>query len=370
MRICLKCRWIYSKNGSSALGNGKSRNYSTIVRKPAASDYNIPHVPVLADQVIKFLKPEDSKLIIDMTFGAGGHTRRFLEKSKTLKIICLDRDPLAYNYAKQLKHEYPDQIIPLHGKFSDLPDLLSIHGINQNSVDGIFFDFGSSSMQFDNPERGFALSKEGPLDMRMDNTDSESVTAADVLAHASENDLKKILKIYGEEVHSKKIASALVEARTTYGKLVKTSQLRDLVAAVLGDEIRCDKLGRYAHSATKVFQALRIFVNNELNEINYGMVVAHRYLKIGGIMVALSFHSLEDTIVKRHITGNVFENVANKLPLQFYSFNTVFKEDALVQMQPSSWRAINKHVILPDAEELDLNPRCRSAKLRACVKIS
>ncbi|XP_065222379.1 probable methyltransferase-like protein 15 homolog [Planococcus citri] len=327
------------------------------------------HVPVMVDKVVDFMQPEKCQLIVDMTFGAGGHTRKLLEKSSTVRIVCLDRDPVAFSYAQKLQLEYPDQVLPLHGKFSDLPSLLEAHNIGQNSIDAMLFDFGSSSMQFDDPNRGFALSKDGPLDMRMNTSEEDSVTAADVLAHASERDLHKILKIYGEEPQAKQIAKALVETRTSYGCLRKTSQLKDLVEQTLQNQIRLDKLGRYAHVSTRVFQALRIFVNNEMNEINYAMIVAQRYLKLGGVMVTLSFHSLEDTIVKRHVTGNVSENAANELPMRLYSFSLTFPQESLEPKAKTCWRQINKHVITPDDLEIASNPRSRSAKLRACVKI-
>lgn len=367
MRTLYNCMRRTLKTCGRALDVGKRANcsLSTIPNSSRKSG----HIPVLANQVVKYIQPEKCQLIIDMTFGSGGHTRKFLEKSSTVQVICLDRDPVAFSYAQQLQLQYPNQIIPLHGKFSDLPKLLQNHNITQNSVDGILFDFGSSSMQFDDPTRGFALSKDGPLDMRMDTSDDENVTAADVLAHASERDLQKILKIYGDESQAKKIAKALVETRTSYRCLKTTSELRNLIETVLENSIRLDKLGRYAHVSTKVFQALRIFVNNELNEINYAMFIAQRYLKLGGVMVTLSFHSLEDTIVKRHVSGNVSDNVANELPMKFFSFNTTFPQDSLEEFKPSCWRPINKHVITPDDLEIASNPRSRSAKLRACVKI-
>lgn len=315
------------------------------------------------------MKPEKSDVIIDMTFGAGGHTRKFLEKSKTVKIFCLDRDPIAYEYAKLLQEEYPDQIIPLHGKFSDLPALLKQHKYGFNSIDGMFFDFGTSSMQFDDPGRGFALSKDGPLDMRMDGPGSNTITAGEVLAYADEYDLYKIFKIYGDENKARALSKAIIESRYAFRPLKRTSELRDLAALVFGSEIRLDKLGRYAHSATRVFQALRIFVNNELNEINHGMILAAKYLKVNGVMVTLAFHSLEDTVVKRHVTGNTHENAANQMPLQFYNFNTVFTEEEMQTLKETNWQPLHKHVITPSEYEVDVNPRSRSAKLRACLKI-
>lgn len=189
-----------------------------------------------------------------MTFGAGGHTRKLLEQSESAKVLCLDCDPVAQNYAAALQAEYPDRVVPLHGRFSDLPVLLKEHGYGQNSVDGILFDFGCSSMQFDTAERGFALSKDGPLDMRMDGGTSGGFTAADVLAQAPEEDLHRIFKTYGEEKHSKKIARAIASTRFSFRPLTRTSELRDLVASTLNEQYRTDKLGRFSHPSTKVFQ--------------------------------------------------------------------------------------------------------------------
>lgn len=147
-----------------------------------------------------------------MTFGAGGHTEKILLENDQTVVYCLDRDPTAHAIAKQLSECYPNRLIPLKGKFSDLPTLLKGLGCKLSSFDGILFDFGASSMQFDTASRGFSISKNGPLDMRMD-TEEQTITAADVLAKADQSDLYKIFKIYGEEKHSKKIANAVIEAR-------------------------------------------------------------------------------------------------------------------------------------------------------------
>jgi len=150
-----------------------------------------------------------------MTFGAGGHTERILQENDKTIVYCLDRDPTAYSIAQELSERYPNRVVPLNGKFSDLPILLKKLGCKMNSFDGILFDFGASSMQFDTASRGFSISKNGPLDMRMD-PEKQTVTAADVLAKADQSDLYKIFKVYGEEKHSKKIANAVIEARLIY----------------------------------------------------------------------------------------------------------------------------------------------------------
>lgn len=329
-----------------------------------------PHKPVLKEVVLKHLALQPSSVFLDMTFGAGGHTQAILESSPNIIVYCLDRDPVAYDYAVQLEKLYPTQVIPLLGRFSELPDLLKKYNVQQNTFDGILFDFGCSSMQFDDPGRGFSVSKDGPLDMRMDGFRfPDSPTAADVLATADEHDLYKIFKIYGEEKKAKKIARAIVEARYSFTPIQSTKDLGDFISILLQNEVRTDKLQRKSHTATKIFQALRIFVNNEMNEINYGMILAHRYLKVGGRLVTLSFHSLEDCIVKRHITGNVSDNVINKLPLKYVNYSMWHDNDSMDEFMSADWEPVNKHVITPFQTEVDENPRSRSAKLRAAIKI-
>lgn len=330
----------------------------------------LPHTPVMVKEVVQYLQPSQDSTFIDMTFGAGGHTKMLVNISNKIKVICLDRDPVAYAFAKKLAEEYPNQVFPLLGRFSELPALLENQGIQQNSVDGILFDFGCSSMQFDVAERGFSISKDGPLDMRMDGERfPENPTAADVIAKADEEDLYKIFKIYGEEKQAKKVARAIVEARYALRPLKTTRELADFVAGVCCQHYRQNKLQRSAHVATKIFQALRIFVNDEINEINYGMIVAHRYLKVGGRIVALSFHSLEDTVVKRHIDGHVVKGIANHVPLKYCDYSTCRSMEDIQEIMSSDWKALNKHVITPTLDEVEANPRSRSAKLRAAIKI-
>ncbi|KAJ9579537.1 hypothetical protein L9F63_004796 [Diploptera punctata] len=328
------------------------------------------HVPVMVKEVLESFKPETGQVFIDMTFGAGGHSQKLLESAPDIKLYVLDRDPVAFSFAQELAKKYPSQVEPLLGRFSELPDLFRLRGIKRNSIDGILFDFGCSSMQFDIAERGFSVSKDGPLDMRMDGFRfPDEPTAADVLAQVKEDDLVKILKIYGEEKQAKKIARAVMEARYTFKKLKKTSELGDLIMSVCSKEQRLDKLQRHTHVATKTFQALRIFVNNEMNELNYGMIVAENYLKTGGKLVTLTFHSLEDKIVKRHLSGNVIDNAINPLPLKYTDQSLWYDKEEIDSLLYSNWKPIYKHVLTPSDEEVNVNPRSRSAKLRAAVKL-
>ncbi|XP_054011216.1 probable methyltransferase-like protein 15 homolog [Hylaeus anthracinus] len=345
-------------------------NTETFSQRVIEDNENAPHIPVMAKEVLQYLEPSPGKIYVDMTFGAGGHSKKILESSPDVKIFALDRDPVAYEFAQKLSEKYPGQVIPLLGRFSELPQLLCEHKIEKNSIDGFLFDFGCSSMQFNVAERGFSISKNGPLDMRMDGFRCPNEpTAAEVLEKISEIDLTQILRVYGEEKLSKKIARAVIDARYTFRSLRTTEELVKLIESVVHEK-RHDQIGRSAHCATKTFQALRIFINNELNEINYGLILAASYLKINGRLVTLSFHSLEDTIVKRHITGNITDNVANKDALKFVHHGKVYDPIEMEEAIRTPWKMLHKHVITPQPEEVNLNPRSRSAKFRAIGKIS
>lgn len=353
------------------------RRCTNSVQPPAPPDASTTaatpgrHVPVLCQTAIDYLQPQAGGKYIDMTFGAGGHTRRLLDTCPQTTVYALDRDPQAHELAQRMSAEpdYVGRLVPLLGRFSELPHLLQALQVPRNSIDGMLFDFGCSSMQFDEAARGFSISHNGPLDMRMDCGRSGGISAADVLARAEEVDLARILRVYGEEKAAKKIARAIVEARGALQRIDTTRQLADLVAAVVGEGQRLDKLQRPAHAATKTFQALRIFVNNELNEINYGMILAREYLRTEGRLVAITFHSLEDTIVKRHLNGNVIEGVANPLPLKYCGHDVTHDPALLESFVQVNWRQLHRHVILPDASEIARNSRSRSAKLRAALKL-
>ncbi|XP_041969609.1 probable methyltransferase-like protein 15 homolog [Aricia agestis] len=328
------------------------------------------HTPVMLNEVIKYLNPSDDELFIDMTFGAGGHTKKILDTANC-KVITLDRDPVAYEKSLSLAENYSKgRVTPLLGKFSELPNLLKQNGVKQSSVDGILFDFGCSSMQLDTGERGFSISKNGLLDMRMDaGRDPNQITAREVLATANEQELYKIFKIYGEEKKAAKIAQTIIQARYMIKNIDTTQELVDIVDSCCPDEIRLDKLQRPQSNATKVFQSLRIFVNNELNELNYGMILAKYYLKLNGRLVTICFHSLEDTIVKRHIAGNIINDTANPVPLRYLSPMLVQDKETINEFLDTPWKAINKHVDVPTDDEVENNPRSRSARLRAAIKV-
>jgi len=207
----------------------------------------------------------------------------------------------------------------------------------------------------------------GPLDMRMDGTRiADQPTAADVLESLDFESLAKIFKCYGEERCAKKIAQAVIDARYLFQPLTTTSELAALVASVMEKDGRLDRLQRKAHVATKIFMALRIFINNELNELNYGMEMARKYLKVGGRVVALTFHSLEDRIVKRHMMGiDLDEKISPTMSMKYKNAGAWHSQGVMDDVMNRPWEPIYKKVIFPNEEEVSRNPRSRSAKLRA-----
>ncbi|KFW62656.1 putative methyltransferase-like 15, partial [Pygoscelis adeliae] len=315
---------------------------------------------------------------LDMTFGAGGHTTALLEKANDITIYALDRDPTAYKIAQQLSESYPKQIQALLGQFSQSEALLISSGVEPGTLDGVLLDAGCSSMQFDTPERGFSLQKDGPLDMRMDSDRyPEMPTAADVVNALDQQALASILRTYGEERHAKKIASAIVQARSIY-PITRTQQLASIVAGAFPASAlhaRKDLLQRPTHVATKTFQGLRIFVNDELHELLIGLKTAEKFLKPGGRLVALSFHSLEDRIIKRFLHGiDMTEkyNLGSRQKIRQALKNCSKEEDTQEFPHGKSnpkWIFIQKKVLTPQAKDIQTNPRGRSAKLRAAIKL-
>ncbi|XP_012580494.1 PREDICTED: probable methyltransferase-like protein 15 isoform X2 [Condylura cristata] len=336
------------------------------------------HIPVMVDEVVRCLAPQKGQVFLDMTFGSGGHTRAILQKESDITLFALDRDPVAYTIAEQLSELYPKQIHALLGQFSQAEALLMKSGVQPGTLDGVLLDLGCSSMQLDNPERGFSLRKDGPLDMRMDcDRYPDMPTAADVVNALDQQALASILRTYGEEKHAKKIASAIIQARSFY-PISRTQQLASIVAGAFPPSAvyaRRDLLQRSTHIATKTFQALRIFVNNELNELYTGLKTAQKFLRPGGRLVALSFHSLEDRIVKRFLLGismterfnlNARQKVIKKSQLDSGHEN---KEEPSKGKGPLMWELIHKKVLTPNDQDVQDNPRGRSAKLRAAIKL-
>lgn len=296
----------------------------------AAAD--TPHVPVLIDPLIAAVSPVRG-VWLDGTFGAGGYARRLLDAGAD-RVIGVDRDPLAFDLAASWAGNYGDRLILREGTFSHLDVLAG------GPLDGVVLDLGVSSMQIDRPERGFSFQKDGPLDMRMGR---EGPTAADLVNTMDEGALADLLYLYGEERASRRIARAIVAARP----LSRTLALAEVVAACLPRQ----KTGQ-SHPATRSFQALRIAVNDEYGELCRGLMAAERALLPGGCLAVVSFHSVEDRMVKRFIQLRAGEGG---------NANRYAPEGA--QVEPAFER-VNRKPIEATPEEVAANPRARSARLR------
>ena len=290
-----------------------------------------PHIPVLIRPLIAAVAPV-SGLWLDGTFGAGGYTRDLLAAGAE-KVIAVDRDPLAFEMARGWAGEYGDRIEMVQGTFSKL----DTYG---QDLDGVVLDLGVSSMQLDLAERGFSFMRDGPLDMRMS---QDGLSAADLCNSADEGELADIIYLYGEERASRRIARAIVKARP----LTSTAQLASLVESCLPRP----KPGQ-SHPATRTFQALRIAVNDEYGELWQGLMAAERALKPGGHLAVVTFHSVEDRMVKRFFQARG-GRAANA--------NRYAPEAETIQ---PAFEVITRKAVGPDDAELAQNPRSRSAKLR------
>ncbi|XP_072041894.1 12S rRNA N(4)-cytidine methyltransferase METTL15-like isoform X2 [Amphiura filiformis] len=331
-----------------------------------------PHTPVMLTEVLNFLDPKENQVFLDMTFGAGGHTEAILQQCDTSKVLALDRDPVAIELANTMAEKYgKDRLLPLLGRFSSLSKILKKQNISLGSLDGVLIDAGSSSMQFDTAERGFALSRDGPLDMRMDgNRITNQPTAADYVNTLDAPTLANILHKYGEEPRARKIAKTIVDYREKYRPIQTTKEFATVVSfAFTHSEAgrSKDSLGRHAHVATKTFLALRILVNNELHELNEGLKQIEMFVKPGGRLAAISFHSMEDRIVKRFLQGRDVTEKAKSLHRKKAETSEVREEDSEVVME-SAWD-MEKDLQTASKEEIEMNPRSRSAKLRTAVKL-
>ena len=300
----------------------------------------VKHVPVMLQEVLKYLDPQDGKVYVDATFGNGGYTSAILD-SANCKVIAIDRDPTVLPRVQELKKVYGERFSFCSGRFGDIADLI------HEPVDGFVFDIGVSSMQLDQAQRGFSFMKEAPLDMRMS---CEGVSAADIVNHFEEEKLADLIFQFGEERKSRQIARRIIEARKEKD-IETTTELADIICSVV-----YKKFGEI-HPATRTFQALRIAVNDELTELREGLEAATQLLTSDGRLVVVDFHSLEDKIVK-----NFFNQMAGKgkgvsryLPQTAESRKIIFE--------------VVSKAILPTQEECAKNPRARSAKLRYALKV-
>jgi 16S rRNA (cytosine1402-N4)-methyltransferase len=297
----------------------------------------------LLAEVLAALAPRDGGIYVDGTFGAGGYTRGLLNAARC-KVLAIDRDPQAISGGAALVADFPDRLTLVEGRFSDMENLAARFGITM--IDGATLDVGVSSMQLDQAARGFSFAKEGPLDMRMEQA---GLSAADVVNRAEADELTRIIGILGEERKARAIAQSIVNVRAN-APIVTTQALVRAVEKATGKQRPQDRI----HPATRTFQALRIYVNQELEELALALSAAERMLKPGGRLAVVTFHSLEDRIVKRF-----FAERSGKLPTSSRHMpgRTVASAARFTPM-------FKRHQ-QPSEAETAQNPRARSAKLRA-----
>ncbi len=305
----------------------------------------VRHTPVLLPEVLSALQPKDGGLYIDCTFGAGGYTRAILEAADC-RVLALDRDPTAIAGGQSLKQTFGSRLILAEIRFAELAEAAQTQGFSQ--ADGVVFDLGVSSMQLDEAERGFSFMRDGPLDMRMS---AEGVSAADVVNTFEQDAIADILYQFGEERRSRAIAREIVKARSQ-GPLQRTGELAAICARVLGQKPG-DK-----HPATRTFQALRLYVNDELDEVSRGLKAAEAVLRPGGRLAVVTFHSLEDRIAKQFLNDRAGRVAAPSR-----------HAPATAQQKAPTFKLITRKPIEASDAELAANPRARSAKLRAAIKL-
>ena len=301
----------------------------------------VPHVPVLLQEVLAALEISPGDVLVDGTFGAGGYSRAMLARGA--KVYAFDRDPDAVREGQSLADESGERLTLVPERFSGMRQALTRMGVD--SVDGVALDIGVSSMQLDRPDRGFSFQADGPLDMRMDR---QGRTAADFLNDADESEIADILYRYGEEPRSRRVARAIVAARP----IERTAQLAEVVRKALGH-----RPGAKKDPATRTFQAIRIFLNEELQELEGGLSAAEEVLKPGGRLAVVTFHSLEDRLVKQFLRerSGATPSGSRHLPPR--------KPTGPAPSFESVARAVR-----PDAAEISVNPRARSATLRVAKR--
>ena len=304
------------------------------------------HIPVMRDEVVAVLDPTDGRTYLDGTFGLGGYAKAILDAAECTVWAC-DRDPDAIARGQALVSEYGGRLILLHGRFGDLPRLLAQAGAP--ALDGIVFDLGVSSPQLDDAARGFSFRSDGPLDMRMAR---DGPTAADIVNTMDERDLADLIRRLGEERYARRVARAIVAARQS-GPIARTLQLADIVRGAT------PRSSDGIDPATRTFMALRIHVNDELGELDRGLAAAERLLRPGGRLVVVSFHSLEDRRVKNFLRDRCGESprASRHAP------------DAESGRAPT-FAMLHRKGLTPGNAEIRVNPRARSARLRAAARTS
>lgn len=306
------------------------------------------HASVLLQELLQFFHQQPLHYFVDATLGAGGHSEAFLKEHPEIKLLIgIDQDPIAREIARQRLSPWNDRVRIITGNFSKLDQYLS--SLEIDDIDGIIFDLGVSSMQFDIPEKGFSFMRNGPLDMRMD--PSQSLTAEEIINTWSEAEIGRIFRDYGEEKRWRAAAQAIIAARNQKA-ITTTFEL----ASALSYALRPHPFKKEIHPLTLVFQALRIAVNGELEALEFILPIAIEKLKKGGRLGVISFHSLEDRIVK-----NAMRFAASD------KMNTSGIGGLFLDKDPTV-DILTKKPIIPTTEEIDRNPRSRSAKLRVVEK--
>jgi 16S rRNA (cytosine1402-N4)-methyltransferase len=318
-------------------------NYSLGELESTGSPVNLDHFPVMIKEMMEYLAPRDGESFLDATFGAGGYSRAILNSCQC-SLVSLDQDPNVVKYGNDVTSQYKDRFTFIQSSFSGAFDKLP-----NMKFDGIVMDLGVSSMQLDNGDRGFSFDADGPLDMRMS---GKGISAADFVNSSSEEEMANIIYQYGDEVFSRKIARKIIEERQKE-PILTTARLASIVrSSIMAKRGKIDP-------ATKTFQAIRIYVNDELGELTRFLSKVKQILALNGRLVIVSFHSLEDRIVKNFFKENSQKNVAQSK----YS-----KEKQIIE--PGKWlKTLTKKAIMPSEGEVKNNPRSRSAKLRAAIKI-
>jgi 16S rRNA (cytosine1402-N4)-methyltransferase len=307
-----------------------------------------PHRPVLLEETMKLLAPERGGLFVDCTVGLGGHSEPILKSSPDTRVIGMDLDPAALAYSRQRLAPFGDRFRAFQANFRAISSILQ--QANERDPNGVLADLGVSSVQFDSPERGFSFRFDAPLDMRMDPT--SGATAADLLQQLSESEIARIIFEYGEERHSRRIARRIVERREQGKPITTTTELADLVRHATGGHKR-----HQIHPATRTFQALRIAVNHELEGLGEFVESAVDLLIPDGRFAGISFHSLEDRILKRELrklSGHC--ECPPRMPVCSCGARKVVE-------------VLTRRPVTPGDQEIDENPRARSAKLRAARKL-
>ena len=303
----------------------------------------------MLNEVVAALSPRDGAIYVDATFGAGGYSEALLAAANCT-VWGIDRDPAARSFGDVLARRFPGRLTVLNGRFGDMVKLLT--GVGVDRIDGVALDLGVSSMQIDDAGRGFSFRADGPLDMRMDGTAKDpGMTAADVVNRLAETELADIIYRYGEERSSRRIARAIVERRQD-APITRTGQLAELVRRVVA------KSKDGIDPATRTFQALRIYINDELGELQRGLIAAETLLGPGGRLAVVSFHSLEDRQVKEFLLGR---SEAGPKPSRHLP--------PVAGTAPApTFRLLGRRALRPAAAEAAANPRARSARLRAAER--